>query len=335
VIVCLGGNDMLRPGSDMLRLAELTERAIQRCLEAGVRMVLLSGGDPSERLPLGSMMRRKGEALTQSAIDLAKRYDITFVDVFHDVEIRRAGYWSHDRLHLNAAGHRRVAGLVLTALGHSTEAHVIDPGPEEPRKVLTEANYDLLAFMYTSVQRAQQIARNRALMMGDGVNEPLGWMTADCFTHVKTPTTSFNHVDFRIFYASAPLEYGPVTAVMHPNMFSYLSALTDSNGRFIFGDGLMTYSPADVRENIRISSCLPDPTHGLTLGSATAPFITGEFLLAIGAWSAAYYQVQKRPLWIEQWEGQSTAWCVKYVFGAEDGGFTACCPAARIITVGP
>ena len=122
---------------------------------------------------------------------------------------------------------------------------------------------------------------------------------------------------------------------MHPNMFSYLSALTDSNGRFIFGDGLMTYSPADVRENIRISSCLPDPTHGLTLGSATAPFITGEFLLAIGAWSAAYYQVQKRPLWIEQWEGQSTAWCVKYVFGAEDGGFTACCPAARIITVGP
>jgi len=45
--------------------------------------------------------------------------------------------------------------------------------------------------------------------------------------------------------------------------------------------------------------------------------------------------VSKRPLWIEQWEGQSTAWCVKYVFGAEDGGFTACCPAARIITVGP
>ncbi|WP_250035886.1 SGNH/GDSL hydrolase family protein [Paractinoplanes maris] len=136
-----GGNDMLRPGSDMLRLAELTERAIQRCLEDGVRMVLLSGGDPSERLPLGSMMRRKGEALTQSAIDLAKRYDITFVDVFHDAEIRRAGYWSADRLHLNAAGHRRVAGLVLAALGYETEAHVIDPGPHESRRVLAEARY--------------------------------------------------------------------------------------------------------------------------------------------------------------------------------------------------
>ncbi|HET6482538.1 MAG TPA: SGNH/GDSL hydrolase family protein, partial [Actinoplanes sp.] len=26
-----GGNDMMRPGGDMLRLAELTEKAIQRC----------------------------------------------------------------------------------------------------------------------------------------------------------------------------------------------------------------------------------------------------------------------------------------------------------------
>jgi len=203
------------------------------------------------------------------------------------------------------------------------------------RKVLAEANYDLLNFMYTAVRRAQTIARNRALMVGSGVNEPLGWLTAECFTKIKTTDTTFDHRAFRLFYSSVPIEYGPVTAVMHQNMFAYLAALTDSNGRFIFGDGLMTYSPADVRENIRISNCLPDPTHGLTLGNAGAPFITGEFLVAIGAWSAAYYAVNKRPLWIEQWEGQSTAWCVKYVFGAEDGGFTACCPAARIITVGP
>jgi len=136
-----GGNDMMRPGGDMLRLAELTEKAIQRCLEAGVRMVLLSGADPSDRLPLGGVMRRRGELLTQAVIDLVKRYDITFVDVFHDVEIRRPGYWSADRLHLNAAGHRRVAGLVLEKIGYETAAHVIDPGPHESRRVLAEARY--------------------------------------------------------------------------------------------------------------------------------------------------------------------------------------------------
>lgn len=136
-----GGNDMMRPGGDMSQLVTLTERALRRCADAGVRVLLLSGADPSGRLPFGSMMRRRGEALTAGIAPFADRYDLTFVDVFHDREIRRAGYWSADRLHLNAAGHRRVAGLVLAALGHPTEAHVIDPSPDEPRRVLAEARY--------------------------------------------------------------------------------------------------------------------------------------------------------------------------------------------------
>jgi len=203
------------------------------------------------------------------------------------------------------------------------------------RKVLQEANYPLLDFMFRAAARSYRINRNRALMVGDGINEPLGWLNANCFTKKATSVpAAFNHIDFRLFYASSPVEYGPVTAVMHQNMFAYLAAQVDTTGRFIFGDGLMTYSPNDVRENIRISNCLPDATAGLTKGSATAPFTAGDFLVAAGSWKQAYYMVNKRSLWMEQWEGQSTAWCVKYVFGAEDGGFTACCPAARILSVG-
>lgn len=203
------------------------------------------------------------------------------------------------------------------------------------RKVLQEANYPLLDFMFRAAARSYRINRNRALMTGDGINEPQGWLTADCFTKRKTPAAAVTHVDFRMFYASAPVEYGPVTAVMHQNMFAYLASIVDANGRFIFGDGLMTYSPDDVRERIRISNCLPDATADLTKGSTAAPFTTGDFIAAAGSWAQAYYMVNKRSLWMEQWEGQSSAWCVKYVFGAEDGGFTACCPAARILTVGP
>jgi lysophospholipase L1-like esterase len=136
-----GGNDMMRPGADMARLVELTERAVRRCVAAGVRVVLLSGADPSDRLPFGGVIRRRGEALTAAVAGFAERYDIVFVDVFHDLVIRRAGYWSADRLHLNAAGHRRVAGLVLTALGHPTEAHVIEHDPAESRRIVAEARY--------------------------------------------------------------------------------------------------------------------------------------------------------------------------------------------------
>jgi len=203
------------------------------------------------------------------------------------------------------------------------------------RKVLAEANYDLLNFMYNAAARSHRVNRNRATMVGDGVNEPLGWLTNGCFKTRATPSNLPTHVDFRLYQGGVPLEYGEVTTVMHQNTFAYFAAMVDNNGRFLFGDGLMTYSPNDVRERIRISNCLPDPTAGLTLGTAAAPFVTGSFISATGAWKQAYYTVSKRPLWIEQWEGKSTAWCVAYSFGAEDGGFVACCPAASILTVGP
>jgi len=136
-----GGNDMLRAGTDVARLVGLTERAVRRCADAGVRLVLLSGADPSARLPFGAVMHRRAEALTAGVAGLAARYDVELVDVFHDLEIRRAAYWSPDRLHLNGAGHQRVAGLVLTALGHAATAHMVDPGPPERRRPVAEARY--------------------------------------------------------------------------------------------------------------------------------------------------------------------------------------------------
>jgi lysophospholipase L1-like esterase len=136
-----GGNDMMRPGTDTARLIGLIERAIRRCLDAGVRLVVLSGADPSARLPFGGLIRRRAELLTAATAELASRYGIELVDIFHDAEIRHAAYWSADRLHLNAAGHQRVAGLVLTGLGHTAAAHVADPGPTESRRVVAEARY--------------------------------------------------------------------------------------------------------------------------------------------------------------------------------------------------
>lgn len=203
------------------------------------------------------------------------------------------------------------------------------------RNVLQEANYDLLGFMFRSAARSYRINRNRALITGDGVNEPKGWLRGDCFTKLKTGGTTFNHIDFRRFMSSAPVEYGDVIATMHQNLFAYLAAQVDNNGRFIFGDGLMTYSPADVRERIRISNCLPDPTHGGTLGDVASPFIAGDFILAAGNWKQAYSVVEKKPMFMEQYIGGSTAWCVMYQFGAEDGGFAMCCPAARTLYMGP
>ncbi len=112
-----GGNDLLRPGVDIGRLAVITERAVLRCAMSGVRLVLISGADPSHGLPLGRVVHERAAAFTVAVAHLAERYDLDFVDVFNDIEIRRPGYWSADRLHLGEPGHRRVAELVLAELG--------------------------------------------------------------------------------------------------------------------------------------------------------------------------------------------------------------------------
>lgn len=114
-----GGNDLMRPRADLDRLRALTEHVILRCLETGVRPIILSGGNPSGGLPMGRRIQRLGDLLTVVARELTDRYDVTFADNWSDAELARADYWSDDRLHLNTAGHHRVAARVLSTLGAS------------------------------------------------------------------------------------------------------------------------------------------------------------------------------------------------------------------------
>jgi lysophospholipase L1-like esterase len=157
-----GGNDLMRLGVDPDRLVAETERAVRRVLDAGVELVLLSGADPSERLPLGRTMHRKGIALTDGLVDVAARYGVLMVNAFGDGELRRPAYWSADRLHLGPAGHRRVAGLVLAALGHDVVAEAVDPGIDAPRTLPAEVRY------YREHVLPWAVRRLRGRSSGDG-----------------------------------------------------------------------------------------------------------------------------------------------------------------------
>ncbi len=136
-----GGNDMLRPGVDVSVLVALTEQAVRRCAAADVRLVLISGADPSERLPFGRTIHRRAAQLTAGVAGLTGAHNLEFVDVFHDIEIRRPEYWSDDRLHLNSAGHQRVAELVLAALGEGPAAQAASSGSPVAHRLLAEARY--------------------------------------------------------------------------------------------------------------------------------------------------------------------------------------------------
>jgi lysophospholipase L1-like esterase len=169
-----GGNDLMRGGVEPARLLALTERAVARLTDAGVRVLLLSGADPSAQLPFGRTMHRRGAALTDGLVELADRLGVPLVNAFADAELRRSGYWSADRLHLGPAGHRRVAGLVLAALGAEVAAETVAPSPDAPRSLRGEARY------YREHVLPWAVRRLRGRSSGDGrAGKHVEWVRVD------------------------------------------------------------------------------------------------------------------------------------------------------------
>ncbi|ERG63406.1 hypothetical protein L332_02940 [Agrococcus pavilionensis RW1] len=120
-----GGNDILRPKVSIDHVGERLADAAHRIAAAGIRPIMLSGGNPSGVMPIGAVMQRRGDALARAVVSRVADLDAPYVDNWSDVELRSPRFWSRDRLHLNAAGHAHVARNVLRALGH--------PAPESWR----------------------------------------------------------------------------------------------------------------------------------------------------------------------------------------------------------
>ncbi|WP_017792801.1 SGNH/GDSL hydrolase family protein [Leucobacter salsicius] len=125
-----GGNDMLRPGTDMPWIIAETERTLLRIAETGASPLLIAGANPTAGLPRGEGVRAKGDQLTSAAGELAARLGTQYCDNWSDPVLAGREYWSSDRLHLAPVGHHRVASNVLGALGYATPADwVIDAAP--------------------------------------------------------------------------------------------------------------------------------------------------------------------------------------------------------------
>lgn len=71
-----GGNDMLRPGTDMASIIAATEGALTRIQQAGIEPLLLAGANPTGGLPSGGSVSRKGSELTRAAGDVAHRLGV-------------------------------------------------------------------------------------------------------------------------------------------------------------------------------------------------------------------------------------------------------------------
>jgi lysophospholipase L1-like esterase len=112
-----GGNDALRRNFVPETLAERYDKTIERIRATGADVLVFRFADVTKRLPGAKYIRPRVEYLNQAVEETAKRHGARLVDLWPDDEFANPRLWSIDRLHLSTAGHRRVAGLVLNALG--------------------------------------------------------------------------------------------------------------------------------------------------------------------------------------------------------------------------
>lgn len=112
-----GVNDMLRPSFDIRALHRSLDRAVGALRVAGSEVLLVVGVNPTARSKALARLMPRVEALNESVAAVAERWDCYPVDLFDADVFDDPRMWAADRLHLSAAGHERVAGAYLEALG--------------------------------------------------------------------------------------------------------------------------------------------------------------------------------------------------------------------------
>ncbi|MFD2766246.1 SGNH/GDSL hydrolase family protein [Micromonospora eburnea] len=112
-----GGNDVLRRTFDADSFVPRFDAVIGELRGSGADVILFRFADVMARLPGQRLVAPRVNLLNRVVGEVAERHGAILVDLYADDTYLNPMLWSTDRLHMSPAGHRRVAGQVLTALG--------------------------------------------------------------------------------------------------------------------------------------------------------------------------------------------------------------------------
>jgi lysophospholipase L1-like esterase len=139
-----GGNDILRPRVDPYALIDRIDPMVGKLRARGADVILFRFADVTAHLPGQRMLSPRASVLNDGARRLADKHGAYLIDLFADDTFHHPHMWAADRLHLSAAGHRRVAAHVLAALGVGVdEKWMLVPPTPEPTPWLLARGADL------------------------------------------------------------------------------------------------------------------------------------------------------------------------------------------------
>ncbi|HEY0215801.1 MAG TPA: SGNH/GDSL hydrolase family protein [Cellulomonas sp.] len=161
-----GGNDILRPGADVDRLARGLEQAVARIRATGAD-VLLSTGFDSAGAALVQTTRPKVGLFNAHVWSIARRHGAFVLDLWGMRHLRDPRMWAADRIHLTTEAHARVAQGALVGLGLSPDDPAWDAPPTETPRVSRAEQARLDAHWLRSYAYPWATRRLRGTSSGD------------------------------------------------------------------------------------------------------------------------------------------------------------------------
>jgi len=139
-----GGNDLLRFGADPDEMSAAMETAVVRFREAGADVLIGLGVDAKDS-PIIGLTRNRAAIFNLNLTSIARRHGAHIIDGWSLASLRDWRMWDDDRLHLNGAGHERMAQAALAALGLAPDdpdwATPLPPAPVLSRRERFDWNY--------------------------------------------------------------------------------------------------------------------------------------------------------------------------------------------------
>jgi lysophospholipase L1-like esterase len=135
ITVCIGMNDMTRPGPGFDQALAQLDELYTRLASSGATVVTTTFPDLARILPIGRVLGKRVIVTNAQIRDAAQRYGFRLVDLYHAASMTQPDTWSMDRVHGSAKGHMLFAAAAAEALGLPGSSHdwaYPDPAAEQP-----------------------------------------------------------------------------------------------------------------------------------------------------------------------------------------------------------
>ncbi len=135
VTVCIGMNDMTRPGPGFDRALEQLDAVYVRLAASGATVVTTTFPDLARILPIGRVLAKRVVVINNRIRAASTLHGFRLVDLFAAPSMTQPDTWSIDRVHGSPKGHRLFAAAAAEALGLPDSSHdwaLADPGAAQP-----------------------------------------------------------------------------------------------------------------------------------------------------------------------------------------------------------